>query len=333
MVLSCALLGAGYFGKHYVRLLGEVSGAHLSAVFDPALSSDAFQEIQKVHPGVRCAQTFEEILKAPEIGAVIIATPASTHTSFITLALKAGKHILVEKPMTANLSDALSLERIVQESGKTLMVGHQYLYNDYIRRLKEIVDGKALGKIHSFCASHFYLGPIRRDIGCFWETATHELAILDYLFGPLMIEGVTGKAVYMRERSGIEDAATASFHSSNGLAASISVSWFSPEKVRNFFICGEKGIVLFDDIEKKEKLRLYRYPYPDKDAFKVKSSFFFEPVPQQVEVCQVDSREPLLNQLEHFIHCVQEGVSPLTDLAHGVRVTRQLAQIVDVFQG
>lgn len=332
MALACALLGTGYFGKHYIRLLGEINGARLSAVFDSALSPDTFQEIQKVHPGVKHAETFEEILNDPEIGAVIIATPASTHASFIESALMAGKHVLVEKPMTANLPDALRLEHIVRESGKILMVGHQYLYNDHIRRLKEIVESKVLGEIRSFTASHLYLGPIRKDVGCFWETATHELAILDYLFGPLTIEKASGEAAYMQEGSAVEDAAIASVRTSTGLTISLCVSWFSPEKVRRFFICGEKGIALFDDVEEKEKLRLYHYAYPDTHAFEGRSSFFFKQAPQLVEALQVDAREPLLNQLEHFIDCVERGVPPLTDVGHGIRVTEQLARIADEFR-
>lgn len=325
MTLSCALIGAGHFGKHYARLLREVEGAELALVFDRAPAPDVFGDVRR-------AQSFDEVLSDSTVDAVIIATPAPTHAAFIEAALKAGKHVLVEKPMTTNLPDALPLERVAQESGKVFMVGHQYLYNDYIRHLKEILESGVLGRVRLFTAFNLYLGPIRKGIGCFWETATHEIAILDYLFGPQAIKESIGQSVYMKEGSEFEDAATALVRFRGGLSASISVSWFSPEKVRKFIICGEKGMALFDDLEEKDKLRLYRYPYPSDAAFAGSTSSFMHTSSHDIITPEVRAREPLKNQLEHFIDCIKRGKKPLTDIAHGIRVTKHLTEIVGTFR-
>ncbi|MBI4120940.1 MAG: Gfo/Idh/MocA family oxidoreductase [Parcubacteria group bacterium] len=322
MTLSFALVGAGHFGKHYIRLLREVKGARLGALFDRSLAAET-----AVFPGIRRVTKYEEILSDPNIHAVIIATPAPTHAELALAALKAGKHVLVEKPMTTNLSDALRLERAVRESGKTLMIGHQYLYNDYIRAAKGILDSGALGTLRSFTAVNVYPGPIRKGMGCFWETATHELAILDYLFGPQEIEDVSGRAVFMTKEQEFEDAATVVARLSSGVSVSISVSWFAPKKMRHFFICGDKGMLLFDDIEESNKLRKYRYEYPKEEVFSGKNSFFFDQSSENVMVPEVSAKEPLKNQLEHFIRVIETNTEPLTNIAHGVRVTRLLDTI------
>lgn len=289
--ISCAVIGAGRFGKHYVRLLGEAKGAKLVAV------------------GGR--ENWQETIVQPDINAVIIATPVSTHFEIARMALEAGKHVLLEKPMTSTLAEAEGLERIVKAQKRIFLVSHQYLYNDYINRVKEEIGRGVFGKILYFFAEHLYPGPIRNDVGCFWETAPHELAIIDYLFRPEKILQSNGRAIGFYG-NGRDDFASANVAFSGDLYTSLVVSWLAPEKVRRFTFVGEKGAAVFDE-RQDAKLKFY-FPATTQSSFK----------DANIIIPTVDAQEPLRNQLEHFIRCIRNGEKPLTGIDHAMRVMKML---------
>lgn len=284
--LRFAILGFGYFGKNYARLLSHHKEAELAAVANTQKESMA-------------------VFKSTDIDCIIIATPASTHFKLAKQTLEAGKHVLVEKPMVSKLSEAIELQSQVKKSKKLLMVGHQYLYHDYIRRLKKELDLGTIGALHYIAGEHFYPGPVRNDIGCFWETATHELSILEYLIGPLVISEVVGYRISIRSKK-YEDAAFANIRLENDIIIAIAAAWNVPQKIRHMVLAGDKGSVVFDDTKQKRKL-----------------SFISNKV-GVISIPRVKSQEPLLNELNHFIDCVRNNKIPLTDVGHGVRITKLL---------
>ncbi len=317
--LRFGIVGIGYFGRHYVRIFSEgIEGAELIAVATRTTPSVPLAN------GIRQFHGFSDLVADPEIDAVIIASPPSLHYEMAQAALHAGKHVLTEKPMVLSLEEALQLQKTVLGNGTTFMVGHQYLYNDYIHHLKTELAGGAIGQVKYFFAEHQYFGILRNDIGCFWETATHEFAILDYLFNPGEIVSSIGQTSGVESR---EDFASASVKFASGLAGSIFVSWFQPEKIRRMTFSGTGGMALFDD-RREKKLLFKLQPYPAVDQHK--GSFFFDPKNEEIKIPDIHAEEPLKAELAHFIECIRENKKPRTDIEHGLRVTRMLDR---VYQG
>lgn len=317
--LAFGVIGAGYFGRHYVRLLQEMPGIALRAVADRAESI-----VAPLPPSVKQSTDARDIFSDPAVDCVVIATPVASHAALVAAALAAGKHVLVEKPMTATLREAEELQTAVEKSGRIFMIGHQYLYHDHLRALKERLDQGMLGTPRYVFAEHLFFGPIRSDTGCFWESAVHECSVLDYLFMP----GDAGDARGMRvdfRGAGRDDFASVGVIFENGLTAAIVVSWFAPEKVRRMTIAGDKGMAVFDD-RREEKLKIFLHPYPTErpDGHASRFMAFAE---GEVITPAVDAREPLRNQLEHFISCVRNGTEPLSGITHGLRVMRMLDTI------
>jgi predicted dehydrogenase len=301
--LEIAVLGLGYFGKNYVRLLQKNSQANLAGVAD-----DPKQSIQ--------------LLRSLNIDGVVIATPAESHYKLAKEALALGKHVLLEKPMVVSAKEAVALQKAVKKSGKILMVGHQYFYNDYIRHLKKVIDQKKLGKISYVVMSHFYTGPIRKGIGCFFETATHELSMLEYLFGDLKLSHIKGN-VFSFTKKNHDDFASATFRLPKGIQVNLMVSWFMPKKVRSMAIVGSKGMALFDDTLAKDNLTFIFTSYPNSE----KSSYFFSESQKKPHIPKIKAKESLANQLQHFIDCISHQKNPLTNVDHGVRITKALEAI------
>jgi len=212
------------------------------------------------------------------------------------------------------------------EGGKLLpifMVGHQYLYNDYICHLKAKIEQGIFGKIRYLFTEHFYPGPIRSDLGCFWETAPHELSIIEYLFGIQKIIEVKGKKCDFLG-SGRDDFTSVVITYENGLVVTIVTSWFAPIKARRMIVGGEKGMVLFDDREPKDKLKFFLYPYPMAHDLGGSSSFYLHDHLDEMVIPAIEAREPLRVELEHFVECIRTGTVPLTDIEHGVRTIESL---------
>ncbi|MFY9462911.1 MAG: Gfo/Idh/MocA family oxidoreductase [Candidatus Sungiibacteriota bacterium] len=348
--LAFGLIGAGYFGKHYMRLLQDMPGAVLRAVADRSLETIK-KNILMLPPSVRQYAEAEDVFSDSEIDCVVIATPAASHCELVVRALGAGKHVLVEKPMAMNREEAEMIRDAVEKSGKTFMVGHQYVYNDHIRHLKKKLDEGLLGGIKYIFAEHFSFGPMRSGIGCFAEMAVHELSLLDHLFSPGKITDVRGGSVDFLQ-SGREDFAAAEILFESGLTAVIAVSWFAPEKIRRMTIAGDQGMAVFDD-RREEKLKFFLHPYSPASLPKLpeivqhgargtasqhydsaallaegSSSRFMEYSENEVIIPTITGVEPLRNQLEHFISCAQTGAEPISGIAHGLRVAKILDEIM-----
>ena len=301
-ILKVGLIGNGYFGKNYRRLLSETDGVELRAI------ANNKQEAKK-----SC--------KNPEIDCLIISSPPSTHFALAKDGILEGKHVLVEKPMTISLRDARELEKLVQKSDKIFMVGHQYLYNDHISELKEKLDNGILGKIHYVFAEHFYFGPLRRDIGVFWDAVPHMLSIADYLFSPFEIKKVKGTMVVF-EGSEHDDFVSAQINTKSNILLSVAVSRFAFPKTRKIIFGGSLGVAVYDELEPENKLKFVNHPYPP-ESFK-KSSLFLTPKNNEILMPKVKAREPLFNQLNHFLNCVRQDCLPLSDIKHGIRIIKML---------
>lgn len=317
MILRFGIIGVGYFGRHYVRLVQEIEGAELVGIF-----THAVKESDVILTGIKRYASADDLLADSSIDCVIIATPVSTHADLAIAALRHGKHVLLEKPMASTLADAKRIADAVRESGRIFMVGHQYCYNDYIRQLKKEIENQTIGRVTYLFAEHLYVGPVRLDIGCFWETATHELAIIDYLFPGARATSIAGQMLDMSGQ-GRDDATSALIIFNNDLCATIVTNWFAPQKVRRMLFTGTKGMAVFDERD-GHPLMLACHSYPVGESPEVHTSHFFTiPHAERVKPA-VEATEPLYNQIVHFMECIHNQQMPLTGIDHALRVTELL---------
>lgn len=304
--LTFGLLGLGRFGKHHARLLESAAEVTLAAIAANASES-------------------QKIIANPNINCVVIASPPASHAKLARAALGAGKHVLVEKPMAQNMKEAVALAREVKKSGRVFMVGHQYLFNDYIGHLKTVLESGELGSIRYALAEQMSFGPLRSEGDCFLECATHEFAILDYLLGPIHIASASGRSAAFSKSKKKRDFAVATLALQSRMLATVVVSLYAPEKRRCLTVAGEKGFAVFDDTKPEKKLKIVLHRYPQK---KFRSSSIFLPHgPYRQITPDIKAREPLKNQLNHFIQCVKTGARPRTDIGHGLRVTKLLSGV------
>lgn len=301
--LQFGIIGLGHFGKHYARLLQEISGVKLLKTSNTSGETD-------------------EIINNKEIDCVVVATPSSTHYELIITALRAGKHVLVEKPMVLSAAEAKKVEKELRKhKNLVFMVGFQYVYNDYIRYIKEHLH--ELGTVKYVMGENLYCGPLRADVGSFMDAGIHDLAVLEYLFSPGKIKKISG-ASHSFGNSASDDfsAITAKFQ--NGLTVHLLTSRYWPEKVRKVTLVGDNGMALFNDRD-ETKLKWIKNAYPVWGENK--SSLFLPGVIDQPAVPVVAAREPLRNELEHFIKCVNTNTQPLTGIEFGSRVTKMMEEI------
>lgn len=292
--LNFALIGRGKFGKNYERLLQEIPEVSLQAIVTASSGN------------------LESVLQNPEINCVVIATPPKTHFDLAKVALKSGKHVLVEKPMVISVAEAEQLKKIVSESSRTFMVGFQYLFNDYIRYLKKEIEGGAFGEIKNIRSEHFQ-SPPREDVNAFWDAAPHPLAIFQFLFNPEKITRISGEQQRL-ESPALEDYAKATIQFDRGPLLSITASWPGETKVRKLTIQGERITAIVDETQIAEKLILIS----NSDG--------------KITVPEINAAEPLKNEVWHFITCIQNQKTPLTNVNFGCLNAQWLEEISNKLQ-
>lgn len=303
--LKFGLIGAGRFGKHYMRLLQKNKNAQLACVC--VRTQKALNEIFCSIPnGTNTTADAKELLEDQNIDGVIIATPFFTHYGLALKALKEEKHVLLEKPMVQTLSQAKKLSKAVNTSGKTFMVGHQYVYNDHINYIKAQNEKNFFGKMRFATAVHLYNFP-RKDIGCFWDAGTHQLAVIEHLFSPGNITSIYGNAV-KTPGNFFDDNVNVSLEFENKLQVTILISSVSILRSRKFIFDGEKKTAMFDDSANAPLLEILSGNGMPK-------------------VQKISAREPLKNELDHFIRCIKTKEAPKTGIAHSVTVTKMLCKI------
>ena len=319
--IKVGVIGAGYWGPKLIRNFNEMPEASLDWVIDRDL--ERLQRVRSDYHQVRTSMDAQELLDS-DVEAVVIATPIRTHYSLARAALLAGKHVLVEKPLTSSSDEALELIQIADDRGLTLMVGHTFEYNAAIRALRDIVASGELGEIYYVDAARLNLGLFQRDINVMWDLAPHDLSILLYVLGQNPIE-VSARGT-SNVRSGIHDVAYIELRFPGELMAHLHVSWLDPCKVRRVTIVGSKKMVVCNDLSDGEKIRIYdkgvTRPY-ETDQF---ADFHLQYRYGDVTIPWIPTREPLRVQCEHFLNCIRTGDRPQSDGAVGMQVVRILEQ-------
>lgn len=318
-----AQIGCGYWGPNLLRTLHSIPGVDVRWVAEA--SALRWEYVAERYPRLALTTDAAEIFRDPGVEAIVIATPAATHAELVESALAAHKHVLVEKPLALSLADAQRLARLAGSAGRTLMVGHTFLYNPAVRCLKRLLGEGALGDPYYTYSQRLNLGQVRSDVNAWWNLAPHDVSVLLYLLDDRLPESVSARGV-ARLQPGIEDVVFATLAWSGGLHAHIHVSWLDPGKVRRLTIVGSKKMGVYDDLA-EHKLAIV-----DKGVESVPrlgdSMDYDQPQLRlrtgSVSWPEIGTEEPLMLELIDFFECIMQGREPVAAARTGVDVVAVL---------
>jgi predicted dehydrogenase len=319
-VIRFGVVGYGYWGPNLVRNLFEVSETEVVAVSDKR--EDRLKQVASRYPSVEVTTEFQDLLDNPCIDAIAIATPVSTHYKLALQALQAGKHVIVEKPMASTSEQALHLIDEAARRRLTLLVDHTFVYTSAVREIKDIVESGRLGNVYYYDSTRVNLGLFQHDVDVLWDLAVHDLAIMNYIL-PETPCAVAATGIN-HVRGGTENLAYLTMFFEENVIAHVNVNWLSPVKIRRTLIGGSKQMIVYDDMEPSEKVKIYDKGITlDGDADNLysarvgyRSGDMFAP--------HLDISEALKVELQHFVDCVQTGAEPITGGRAGLQVVRLL---------
>jgi predicted dehydrogenase len=317
--MKVGLIGYGYWGPNLLRNLHETDGVEVIRCVD--LRPERRDAASKRYPTVQVSADADEILSDSAIDAVVLATPVFTHHALAKRALEANKHILVEKPMTRTAEEAEELIKLAETKDLVLMVDHTFVYTGAVRRIKEIIDAGEMGELYYFDSVRVNLGLFQHDIDVIWDLAPHDLSILTYLI-PDKPQSVSAVGADHTGR-GLVDVAYLTLYFANNLIAHFHVNWLSPVKVRQNLIGGSRRMLVYDDMEPSEKVRVYDRGIQVRSQEGIYKALVDYRM-GDVWSPKLDVREALLVECEHFVNCVRTGKRPNSDGQSGLRVVKIL---------
>lgn len=322
-VINVGIVGFGYWGPNHVRNFGTLraDGVMVGAIADrsPARRLKA----RETFPDVDIVEEADTLIDDPDIDALIVATPPHTHFEVARRALLAGKHVLVEKPMTTNLREAVVLADLADELELTLMVGHTYEYAPAIEHMRRLIQSGVIGKPLHIRSERVNLGIHQTHINVVWDLAPHDISIISYLIGkpPTHVRAVGQCHVNPH----IEDIASLTLDFEDNLMASVMLSWMDPRKSREMTIIGSQKMVVFDDLASTEKIKIYDKGAHGPDEYRSFGEFQVTYRFGDMVSPLLENYEPLRQQSEHFIECIRTGKKPRSNAESGVSVVRTLA--------
>jgi predicted dehydrogenase len=323
-VTNIAVIGCGKWGPNHVRGFASLPGCRVDVIVD--LDPERLEAVRQVHPAVRCEQDHWAALDDPAIDAVVIATPMLTHYQLVRDALSAGKHVLCEKPLCETSKEGEELVELARAKDLRLMVGHVFLFNPGVEKLRELVRGGDLGRLYYLAGFRTNLGPIRDDANAAYDLAAHDIAIFNWLLGaePESVSA-TGAAFIQPD---VEDVVFLSLRYPDGVLAGIQASWLDPKKVRQITAVGSKRMATWDDLQLTAPLAIL-----DKGASAIQDYGDFGEFLRlstwdgDIRLPKVRSEEPLKAQARHFLDAVLGGPVRRSDGAFAVGVVRTLEAV------
>jgi predicted dehydrogenase len=313
------VIGFGYWGPNIVRNFSVAEGAQVVSVCD--MNQQSLTRVKMTCPTAALTTDCQDILTSPGIDAVAVITPVSTHFELAKRALENGKHVFVEKPFTATAAQAEELIELAARKNLVIMVDHTFLFTGAVRKIKQVLDEGQLGRIFYYDSVRVNLGLFQHDVNVIWDLAPHDLSIMDFLIPerPVAISA-HGKAHF---GNNLEDLAYLTLHFGNNLIAHFSVNWLSPVKVRTTLIGGEKKMLVWNDLEADEKIKIYDKGVDVKsreNEYNLRVSYrsgdMWAPRVEQLEALRVET--------SYFVECVRKGETPFNDGEAGLRVVRML---------
>ena len=322
---TIGIVGYGYWGPNLIRNFQTLNECILKSVCD--IDKDRLALVSASYPHIETHTSFDIFLEDSELDAVVIAVPVQHHYDMAYKSLIAGKHTLIEKPMAASVEECKSLIALARDKELTLMVGHTFLYSPAIRKIKEIIDSGELGRIHYISSRRLNLGLYQKDINVVWDLAPHDISIILYLLGEYPTEvNCRGKTTCNAK---IPDVSNMTLTFADEGFATIHSSWLDPRKVRDMAIVGECKMLVYDDLQDCEKIKIYDMrvdPQVIPNESRVAYHYGDMWAPYIVPA------EPLRIECAHFIDCVVTGRTPLSDGKNGLEVVKVLSLASDSMQ-
>lgn len=320
MVVTVGLLGCGYWGPKLARNFHEMNSAQLAWACD--YDQEKLDHIKGLYPYVRTTRDYHEML-ASDVEAIAIATPVSTHRRLAVDALKAGKHILVEKPLAASVREAEEIVRTGEQVRRVVMVGHTFQYNPAVEAVRRVVASGELGDIYYINCARVNLGLFQSDVNVIWDLAPHDISILCYILDEVPISVSARGGVFVQKDKGLHEIAQINLQFPSGAIADVRVSWLDPFKIRRLTIVGSKKMLVYDDLA-DDKVVIFDKGVDIPAVTDVMEEFKLSYRNGEVTSVPVAWVEPLRQECEHFIHCIRTGERPRSDGAMGVQVVRVL---------
>lgn len=317
--VNLGLIGYGYWGPNLVRNFHAVNNCNVKMVVDAR--QERLDLVTRNYPSVQCSTNADDILNNPDIDAVVIATPVFAHYTLAKRALENGKHVLVEKPMTASVAEAEELIALAESKGLLLMVDHTFLYTGAVRKIKDLITDGTIGRVQYIDSTRINLGLFQPDINVLWDLAPHDISILNFLVDerPISVNatGVT------HTNNNIENIAYLTLNYADGFIAHFNCSWTSPVKIRMMMIGGDKKMVVYNDIEPTEKVKIYDTGYAHKTD-EDKKKILVDYRAGDVYVPKLNTVEALADMAKDFVTCIIEKKEPVSNNRIGLDVVKIL---------
>jgi predicted dehydrogenase len=311
-----AAVGCGYWGPNVIRNLDAVDGFDLRIICDA--DPERLRPVASRFPSARSTTRVEDILEDASVDAVYLATPVSTHYELARQALLRGKHVLIEKPLATTIDQAEELAKLAGDQRLTLMVGHTFVFSPPVRKVKELIDAGSIGPIYYVETTRVNLGLFQKDVSVLWDLGPHDVSILNYWLSEVPIQVSARGRSYLGEKS--EDVAFLTLEFPSGILAQVQISWLAPSKLRRTSIVGRQRMIVYDDLEPVEKVKIY-----DRGVDRQPASFGeFQLTYRSGDILspRLDTTEPLYIEVSHFLDCIRTGRAPDTSPRSGVDVVR-----------
>lgn len=317
--MKAAVIGVGYWGPNLIR--NFLAHDEIENVIACDKDAGRLEKMRRQFHGIEIAEDYRPVIERNDVEIVVIATPVSSHFEIAKAALLAEKHCFVEKPITASVTEAEELSKIADERGLTLFVDHTFIYTGAVKKMKEVITSGRLGEIYYFDSVRINLGLFQHDVNVIWDLAPHDLSIMDHLIDkrPVSVSAVGACHV----GNGLEDIAYLTLFFEDNLIAHFHVNWLAPMKIRKTLIGGTKSMIVFDDTEASEKLKIY-----DKGIDVTTREGVYDTLVQyrtgDMLSPKIDQQEALAVGTRHFLDCIRDKTKPLTDGQSGINVVRIL---------
>ncbi len=318
-MIHIGVIGYGYWGPNIVRNFNSTEGSTVVSICDA--NPDRLKQAKMAYPNIKLTSEVSELIASPEIYAVAVVTPVFTHFDLAKKALQNGKHVFVEKPFTSSVTQAEELVTLADQKNLKIMVDHTFLFTGAVKKIKQVIDDGTLGNLYYFDSIRVNLGLFQHDVNVIWDLAPHDLSVMDYLIKEKPTALVATGAAHFNH--GLEDVAYLTIYFSNNLIAHFNVNWLSPVKVRTTLIGGQKKMLVWNDLEPDEKIKIYDKGIKVENGESVhdllvsyRSGDMWAPKVEQIEALKLEA--------QHFIDCISNNKTPINDGLAGLRVVKML---------
>jgi predicted dehydrogenase len=324
-MIKIGVVGVGYWGPNLVRNFASLETAEVTTICD--INAKRAENIrQRFCPQAQVCSDIRELAEDPQIDAVVIVTPISTHCELGSFFLEAGKHVLIEKPLARTVAECERLIELAEINKRVLMVGHVFEYNVAVERIKQYLEKGELGKLFYVYSQRVNLGRIQHDVNALWSFAPHDVSILSYWLGQEPSQVSARGFSYLNR--GIEDVVFVTLNYPNGVGAHMHLGWLDPRKVRLMTLVGSKKMLVYDDVSLDAKIQIYDKGIDQLDDFldspESFAQFQFQIKAGDLIVPTIQFGEPLQAECRHFVECIEHGRRPLTDGFDGLKVVKVL---------